>query len=369
MMYNNEWMMTMENSETDSSWSRQEDKIFEKALVEFPEGVENRWSKIAELLPGKSIDDVRAHYEALLHDVGEIDSGRVELPSYSDESWEESVPGQISFGSTRTRHSEIERKKGTPWTEDEHRLFLIGLDRYGKEILSSEEEVADGVQAEEVRDYEEKEVDSLVVEIVPEEEMIARASKKSKTAQPQISAPIEFFPSRLKEENLPALKREYGRYFPSDFEIIIPSPEERVNTPPPNCRAFYTSYFEHGLRFPLSPILRQLLETFFVSLTQLVPNAIAFIMAFYVLMVARGLQPSFRNFLHFFRLSISTSSNRGYYYVSQRPGFAVLENAISSNSMEWKSNFFFVKALTLRILENGETEEFTYDWGYNQFWV
>ncbi|KAK4489674.1 hypothetical protein RD792_005487 [Penstemon davidsonii] len=132
MMYNNEWMMTMENSETDSSWSRQEDKIFEKALVEFPEGVENRWSKIAELLPGKSIDDVRAHYEALLHDVGEIDSGRVELPSYSDESWEESVPGQISFGSTRTRHSEIERKKGTPWTEDEHRLFLIGLDRYGK---------------------------------------------------------------------------------------------------------------------------------------------------------------------------------------------------------------------------------------------
>ncbi|KAK4487559.1 hypothetical protein RD792_005791 [Penstemon davidsonii] len=233
----------------------------------------------------------------------------------------------------------------------------------------STEEVGDGVQAQEVRDYEEIEVDSLVVEIVPEEEMIARASKKSKTAQPQISAPIEFFPSRLKEENLPALKREYGRYLPSDFEIIIPSPEERVNTPPPNCRAFYTSHFEHGLRFPLSPILRQLLETFFVFLTQLVPNAIAFIMAFSVLMVARGLQPSFRIFPHFFRLSISTSSNRGYYYVSQRPGFAVLENAISSNSMEWKSNFFFVKAPTLRILENGETEEFTYDWGYNQSWV
>ncbi|KAH6829657.1 Duplicated homeodomain-like superfamily protein [Perilla frutescens var. hirtella] len=124
-------------------WSRQEDKIFEKALVEFPEGVGDRWRKIAEYLPAKSPEEVKAHYEALLYDIAEIDSGRVELPSYSDESgsigWENErarsrAPGQISFGSpgNRSRHLEVERKKGTPWTEDEHRLFLIGLDRYGK---------------------------------------------------------------------------------------------------------------------------------------------------------------------------------------------------------------------------------------------
>ncbi|KAL2249319.1 UNVERIFIED_CONTAM: Transcription factor SRM1 [Sesamum indicum] len=122
-------------------WSRQEDKIFEKALVEFPEGIDHRWRRIAEFLPGKSPDEVRLHYETLLHDIAEIDSGRVELPSYSDESaplgWDQHArprtPGQISFGGgNRSRHSEVERKKGTPWTEDEHRLFLIGLDRYGK---------------------------------------------------------------------------------------------------------------------------------------------------------------------------------------------------------------------------------------------
>ncbi|KAI3470630.1 hypothetical protein Pfo_027293 [Paulownia fortunei] len=126
-----------------ASWSRQEDKLFEKALVEFPDGVDDRWRRIAEFLPGKSPDEVKAHYEALLYDIAEIDSGRVELPCYSDESaslgWDERarsrMPGQISFGSpggNRSRHSEVERKKGTPWTEDEHRLFLIGLDRYGK---------------------------------------------------------------------------------------------------------------------------------------------------------------------------------------------------------------------------------------------
>ncbi|MCD9558551.1 regulator of chromosome condensation [Datura stramonium] len=40
-------------------------------------------------------------------------------------------PGsQISFGSNQ--ETRVERKKGTPWTEEEHRLFLIGLDKYGK---------------------------------------------------------------------------------------------------------------------------------------------------------------------------------------------------------------------------------------------
>ncbi|XP_028052529.1 peptidyl-prolyl cis-trans isomerase A-like isoform X2 [Camellia sinensis] len=55
----------------------------------------------------------------------EIESGRVELQSYSDESslgWEtESKKSQTSFGSTaKTKHGEVERKKGTPWREEEH---------------------------------------------------------------------------------------------------------------------------------------------------------------------------------------------------------------------------------------------------------
>ncbi|XP_020550455.1 transcription factor SRM1-like [Sesamum indicum] len=115
-------------------WSRQEDKILEQALVEFLVGIDHRWRRIAEFLPGKSPDEVRLHYEALLHDIVEIDSGRVELPGYSDESaplgWDEHArlraPGQISFGGgNRSRHSEVERKKGTPWTEDEHRLIRL----------------------------------------------------------------------------------------------------------------------------------------------------------------------------------------------------------------------------------------------------
>ncbi|KAH9769115.1 hypothetical protein WN944_018849 [Citrus x changshan-huyou] len=112
-------------------WNRSEDKLFEHALVMFPEESPDRWQNIASQLPGKSAVEVREHYEALVHDVYEIDSGRVELPSYADDSdWDS--PSQISFAPKSTKHGDPERKKGTPWTEEEHKLFLIGLKKFGK---------------------------------------------------------------------------------------------------------------------------------------------------------------------------------------------------------------------------------------------
>ncbi|KAI7990012.1 hypothetical protein LOK49_LG13G01211 [Camellia lanceoleosa] len=69
----------------------------------------------------------------------EIESGRVELQSYSDESslvWEaESKSSQTSFGSAaKTKHGEVERKKGTPWTEEEHSQKV----RHGRNVKQRE---------------------------------------------------------------------------------------------------------------------------------------------------------------------------------------------------------------------------------------
>ncbi|KAF5806000.1 putative transcription factor MYB-HB-like family [Helianthus annuus] len=123
----------------ESTWSRYEDKLFEEALVRYPDDVIGRWQLIANAVPGKTPEQVRAHYEVLVHDLFQIDSGQVELPSYVDDgdesvlSWDpEFRASQISFGGKGSKNGEIERKKGTPWTEEEHRLFLIGLQRYGK---------------------------------------------------------------------------------------------------------------------------------------------------------------------------------------------------------------------------------------------
>ncbi|XP_071734663.1 transcription factor DIVARICATA-like [Rutidosis leptorrhynchoides] len=131
----------MDTNEVNSTWTFQENKLFESALADIPECVDRWWQKLADAVPGKRADQVRVHYEALIHDLHAIESDHVSI-SYPDEEDDnesvmildtESTPSQVSFGKTNgSKHGERERKKGTPWTAEEHRKFLEGLKIYGK---------------------------------------------------------------------------------------------------------------------------------------------------------------------------------------------------------------------------------------------
>ncbi|GFP94008.1 transcription factor divaricata [Phtheirospermum japonicum] len=129
-----------------SVWSREQDKQFEKAIATYPEDSSDRWEKIASDVPGKSVDEIKHHYELLVDDVNRIESGFVQVPCYNSSNSDgstsqgggEAVPGKKgNFGnlngeSNKSSRSDQERRKGIAWTEDEHRLFLLGLDKYGK---------------------------------------------------------------------------------------------------------------------------------------------------------------------------------------------------------------------------------------------
>ncbi|KAE8735571.1 Transcription factor MYB1R1 [Hibiscus syriacus] len=117
-------------------WTFAEDKAFELCLVEFPEGTPDRWHIIAAKIPGKSPEEIKQHFDILVRDVYEIDAGRVPVPNYRDD-WlvfdsESNSNHQIDFELKSKQQGNCERKKGTPWTLLEHKLFLFGLRKYGK---------------------------------------------------------------------------------------------------------------------------------------------------------------------------------------------------------------------------------------------
>ncbi|KAJ0048261.1 hypothetical protein Pint_16416 [Pistacia integerrima] len=165
-----------------SSWSREEEKAFENAIAmhwnnstssttseedsSSPSSSEEQWQKIASMLPTKSIEELKQHYQLLMEDVQAIEAGHVPLPNYIGEldgatlatsssskdfhGFSGSVNGDkrsncdygsgfkglshesSGHGGKGGSRSDQERRKGIPWTEEEHRLFLLGLDKFGK---------------------------------------------------------------------------------------------------------------------------------------------------------------------------------------------------------------------------------------------
>ncbi|XP_038715352.1 protein RADIALIS-like 3 [Tripterygium wilfordii] len=65
-----------------SSWTTKQNKQFEKALALYDKDTPDRWQNVAKAVGGKSPEEVKRHYEILIKDVREIESGRVPFPNY-----------------------------------------------------------------------------------------------------------------------------------------------------------------------------------------------------------------------------------------------------------------------------------------------
>lgn len=117
-------------------WSEEENKIFENALAHIDFSTPDRWERLAQLLPGKSVSDIISHFKDLEEDVNHIEAGLIPVPGYSSSSFSFEFDGlKQSYNCVtgkRGRFYDQERKKGVPWTEEEHRQFLMGLKKHGK---------------------------------------------------------------------------------------------------------------------------------------------------------------------------------------------------------------------------------------------
>ncbi|KAJ4840062.1 hypothetical protein Tsubulata_011442 [Turnera subulata] len=127
-----------------TKWTAAENKIFENALAVYDKDTPDRWHKVAAMIPGKTVGDVIKQYKELELDVSYIEAGLIPVPGYSTSPFTlDLISGngydgfKQSFGiggkrSSSARPADQERKKGVPWTEEEHKLFLMGLKKYGK---------------------------------------------------------------------------------------------------------------------------------------------------------------------------------------------------------------------------------------------
>ncbi|XP_057415128.1 transcription factor DIVARICATA-like [Lotus japonicus] len=126
----------METPYRNQEWTEEEEKTFEYALAIFDEDTPDRWENVAAVLPRKTALDVIMHYKKLEEDTCGIEAGPV--PPFLDSSFSpEMAVGDHSDGGSKKRSatessSENKRKKVFHWTEDEHKLFLLGLQECGK---------------------------------------------------------------------------------------------------------------------------------------------------------------------------------------------------------------------------------------------
>lgn len=65
-----------------SSWTPRQNKLFEEALAIHDRETPDRWQNVARVV-GKSVEDVKRHYEILKEDIKRIERGQIPLPNYT----------------------------------------------------------------------------------------------------------------------------------------------------------------------------------------------------------------------------------------------------------------------------------------------
>lgn len=109
-----------------STWTKEENKKFERALAIYADDTPDRWFKVAAMIPGKTISDVMTQYSKLEEDLFDIEAGLVPIPGYPSAGFDQLVsPYDHDLYRKRpsggARGFDQDRRKGVPWTEEEHR--------------------------------------------------------------------------------------------------------------------------------------------------------------------------------------------------------------------------------------------------------
>ena len=104
---------------------------------------------------------------------------------------------------------------------------------------------------------------------------------------------------------------------------------------------FFEVAFDNGLRFPLHPFIKRVLQHFNVRPSQLLPNFWGILTGLLVLFRDKGFGvPSIALFLDLFSVK---EAFEGFLYLSRRAGAPLIITDLPSSHRLWKECYFFVR--------------------------
>ena len=114
----------------------------------------------------------------------------------------------------------------------------------------------------------------------------------------------------------------------------------RYATSVPGMVCFFEVAFDNGLRFPLHPFIKQVLQHFHICPSQLDPNGWGILVGLLVFFRDRGFGvPNVPLLLHLFN---PTATAEGFIYFPRRPGAPLVISDLPSSHRTWKVRYFFV---------------------------
>ena len=130
------------------------------------------------------------------------------------------------------------------------------------------------------------------------------------------------------------------------YMLVRPEAFHTVLTPPPGCTTVYYKSMEMGLRFPLTPFVKDLLNTYNLIISQISPNSWGGINAVQVICAMLSVRPTITLWRHMFKLveMMAGENGPGRWYFQARQGYkAVLDLPTSQKGFRREFAFVFYR--------------------------
>ena len=144
-------------------------------------------------------------------------------------------------------------------------------------------------------------------------------------------------PSRVE----PLHGETFARHYRPPFGVQVWSPDILTSyvIQVPKMVCFFEVAFDNGLRFPLHPFIKRVLQHFNVCPSKLSPNFWGFLIGLLIFFRDKGLGvPSIAMFLDLFSVK---EAAEGYLYLSKRASTPLIISDLPSSHKFWKERYFF----------------------------